>query len=121
MAAGVADGGLDFLEGDNLDSKLRASRGQLSIKRSSTVKKTKRRTLARDSSKPRPSAKGALNRPLVDNADSSWRQLSGRTHTYLFCVRALHSTAALSYCDIKVKCRDFCSLNVLYVCISNSH
>ena len=69
MAAGVADGGLDFLEGDNLDSKLRASRGQRSIKRSSTVKKTKRRTLARDSSKPQPSAKGALNRPSGGNAE----------------------------------------------------
>ena len=68
--------------------------------------------LARDSSKSQPSAKGALNRPLVDG---NWRQLSGRTHTYLFCVRALHSVAALSYCDIKVTCRDFCSS---IVCLS---
>ena len=97
MAAGASDGGLDFLEGDNLDSKLRASRGQRSIKRSSTVKKSKRRTLARDSSKPQPSAKGALYKPLVEMLDSKLAAaLWTHTHVLVLCARtAFHGCTEL--------------------------
>ena len=48
-----------------LDSKLHVSRGQRSMKRSSTAIKTMRKTLASNLSKSKPSTKGAHNRPFA--------------------------------------------------------
>ena len=89
--------GLDFLEGNTLDSKLHASRGQRSIKKSSTVKKTKRKTLARDPSKSQPSAKGARNRPF----GMCWLVASAapRSHTHarmhVMCACSIHLAAPI--------------------------
>ena len=47
-----------------LDSKLQASRGQRSMKSSSTAIKMMQKTLASDLSKSQPSTKGARNRPF---------------------------------------------------------
>ena len=56
---------LDFLEGGmTLDSILHTSRGQRSMKRSSTAIKMMRKTLASNLSKSQPSTKGAHNRPF---------------------------------------------------------
>ena len=48
---------LEFLEGRHLDSEKTASLSQHSVKRSSTIKKTKRKTLVRDSKKSQSSGK----------------------------------------------------------------
>lgn len=49
----TADNDLQFLEGETFHTQKEANKGQVAVKRSSTLKSTKRRTLAKESTKPK--------------------------------------------------------------------
>ena len=54
----TADNDLQFLEGETFHTQKEANKGQVAVKRSSTLKSTKRRTLAKESTKPKLSVEG---------------------------------------------------------------